>query len=118
MKANPNVMIGAGLVVVIVTLAAYIYCEAHGIESGPIVAITGPVIAALLLQQSIARVESQARQAVENTNGKLDGGIRDAVAAELNAQLDARGLHRVNAPNTSGGPTSGMTTADDPTQPR
>jgi len=117
MKANPNVMIAAGLVVVIVTLAAYIYCEAHGIESGPIVAITGPVIAALLLQQSIARVEAQARQAVDNTNGKLDGGIRDAVAAELNAQLDARGLHRLTV-QTNGGPTSSLTTADDPTQPR
>jgi len=111
MKANPTVTLLTGAGVLVITLAAYIYCEAHGIDSGPVLAVTGPVIAALLLQQSIARVEAKAQQAVDNTNGKLDGGIRDAVAAELNAQLDARGIHRT-AYQTNGGPTAGMTSPD------
>jgi hypothetical protein len=115
-KANPTVVLAGGLVIVLATMVAYIYCAEHGIDSAPLLAIVGPVIVGLLLQNGLSRVEAQARQAVENTNGKLDGGIRDAVAAELNAQLDARGLHR--AP---GVPvervTSGMTTPDDQVVP-
>jgi hypothetical protein len=116
-KANPTAVLLGGLFVVLATMVAYVYCAERNIETGPLLAIVGPVIAGLLLQQSIARVETQARQAVENTNGKLDGGIRDAVAAELNAQLDARGIHRTTY-QTNGGPSESMTTAGDPTQPR
>ena len=110
-KANPTVVLVAGLAVVLATMVAYIYCAERNIDTAPLLAIVGPVIAGLLLQNGLSRVEAQARQAVENTNGKLDGGIRDAVAAELNAQLDARGIHRT-AYQTNGGPTAGMTTPD------
>lgn len=83
MKANPTATLMAGLFVMVVTVGAYIYCEANGLESGPILAITGPVVAALLIQQSVARVEAKTDQAVANTNGALSGGIRAAVNAEL-----------------------------------
>lgn len=78
-KANPNYVLAGGLAAVALTLGAYILCEARGIDSGPVIAITGPVIAALLLQNSLSRVEAKTDQAVSNTNGALSGGIEEVV---------------------------------------
>ena len=78
-KANPNYVLAGGLVALIATLAAYILCEVLDVESGPVIATAGPVIAALLLQNSLSRVESKTDQAVRNTNGALSGGIEEVV---------------------------------------
>jgi len=78
-KANPNYVLAGGLVALVVTLAAYIVCEVLDVESGPVIATAGPVIAALLLQNSLSRVESKTDQAVRNTNGALSGGIEEVV---------------------------------------
>ena len=78
-KANPNDVLAGGLVALVVTLAAYIVCEVLDVESGPVIATAGPVIAALLLQNSLSRVESKTDQAVRNTNGALSGGIEEVV---------------------------------------
>lgn len=89
MKANPNYTLAGGLFLVALTLAAYILCEWLKIQSGPVLTITGPVIAAMFLADKISRVETKTDQAVTNTNGALSGpleGMRAEVAA-LRADL-------------------------------
>lgn len=91
----------AGMVALVVTIAAYIACEALHINSGPVIAVSGPVIAALLLRDGIQRVEAKADQAVKNTNGALTGGIEDAMRRVYRQERDAELRKAVVVPDPS-----------------
>jgi membrane protein implicated in regulation of membrane protease activity len=97
-KANPNYILAAGIFALVLTLAAYIVCEVLEVESGPIIATAGPVIAALLLQNSLSRVESKTDQAVRNTNGALTGGIEEVVRRVYREEKAAETRLQVQVP--------------------
>lgn len=88
-KANPNYTLAGGLFLVALTLAAYIVCEVLKINSGPVLSITGPVIAAMFLADKITRVEHKTEEVRKQTNGLLtgDGG---AIEAAVDRVLDRR----------------------------
>lgn len=84
-RANPNLILAAGVATVALTLAAYLVAAAKGIDSAPIIAIVGPPIAALFAAPALGRIERKTDQAVEQTNGALNGPLADL--ADQVAQL-------------------------------
>lgn len=95
-RANPNLTLAAGMALVVATIAAYLYAAQHRIDFGPILAIVGPVIAALFLQNGMTRIERKTDQAVENTNGALTGPLAELASevSQIRSQL-ARGRYTV-----------------------
>lgn len=75
----------AGMVALVVTIGAYIACEAAKINSAPVIAVAGPVIAALLLRDGIQRVEAKTDEVRKQTNGLLtgDGGAIEAAVERV-----------------------------------
>lgn len=76
-RANPNLILIAALVLVLVTVAGYLVAARDGIDFAPILAIVGPVIAAMFIQPSMSRIERKTDQAVAQTNGALTGPLAD-----------------------------------------
>jgi hypothetical protein len=97
----------AGMVALVVTIAAYIACELTHISSAPVIAVAGPVIAALLLRDGIQRVERKADQAVKNTNGALTGGIEEAMRRVYRQEREAEQRQLVAVkPSEDGAPVT------------
>jgi hypothetical protein len=95
------------MVALVVTIAAYIACELTHISSAPVIAVAGPVIAALLLRDGIQRVERKADQAVKNTNGALTGGIEEAMRRVYRQEREAEQRQLVAVkPSEDGAPVT------------
>lgn len=80
----------AGVVVLALAIVAYIYCEANGIESAPLITLVGLPLGALWVMPTVQRTERAATAAQQQTNGALDARI----VAGVHAVMDARDKHR------------------------
>ena len=82
------VMIAAGTIIVLATLAAWLYAAKNGIESSPLWAFSIPIAGALLIGHQLSRVGENAKQAAVQTNGNMEARMK-AAAAQALAERDA-----------------------------
>jgi hypothetical protein len=82
------VTMGFGVVVFVATLAAWLYGEAHHVDTTIVWTVAGPIILALFVGHQLGTTSDAAKQAASQTNGVLDARVKAAVAAAL-ADRDA-----------------------------
>lgn len=85
--ASGNATLVAGVVVFLSTIGAYVYMETHGYGTAQLLALAGPVIAALLITKHVTTLtrkqNEQIETVVQQTNGQLDARIREQVRAAI-----------------------------------
>lgn len=82
------VMLGAGTVITIATIGAWLYGATHHIDTAPLFAFVIPVVGALFVAQNLGTTRDAAQQAANQTNGQLGPRIKAAVSEAL-ADRDA-----------------------------
>lgn len=90
--ASTRDYLAGSVVVFALLLAAYVTLTITGHDTGGLVALGAPVLAGLLLAAKVQTLTTQQNDVLakidRNTNGALDGRIREGVAAVL----DDRGI--------------------------
>lgn len=80
----------AAIVVFVVTVAAFVYLTASGKETAGLLTLTGPILAALWAVSAVKSTAEDQNKVIntiaENTNGKLDARIEQAVTRVLDAR--------------------------------
>lgn len=87
MSEQKATLVVGGLVFT-VTAGVWLGAEAIGVSTGPLLALAGPVIAALFLAGPVGSAARDAQTAANQTNGGLDQRVKAAVSAAL-ADRDA-----------------------------
>jgi hypothetical protein len=77
-----------GTIIFCATLAAWLYGEAHNIDTTVVWTVTTPVIGFLFVGASLSKTAEHAEQAAVQTNGSMDSKIKAAVSSAL-ADRDA-----------------------------
>lgn len=91
-SATGNATLGAGVVVALAMIVAFLWGESHDVDTTPLLAILSPVVGALFLVPKVAAIERNTEQVQRQTNGHLT-----SLSAELerlrieNAELRAGG---------------------------
>ena len=77
-----------GLILAVTTIAAWLYAEGQGINSGPLFIFVVPIVTALFIGHNLGATKEAAQQAAAQTNGPLKDRMKSAVAEAL-AERDA-----------------------------
>lgn len=87
-QTSQGITLAAGVVIVLAMIAAFLWGEAHEVDTTPLLAILSPVVGALFLVPKVDALRSTTQQVAKNTNGHLTSltAERDRLAEE-NAQL-------------------------------
>lgn len=72
-----------GTVVVLATMAAYLYAQVRGIEVDALLAFVVPVVSALLIVRQVDKVHATTKQVEKQTNGELTRRLEDHRAATV-----------------------------------
>jgi hypothetical protein len=85
--ASGNATLVAGVIAFLAALGALVYMESHGHPTTELMALAGPVIAALLVTRHVSKLTRHQNEkletVVQQTNGQLDDRIRAQVLAAL-----------------------------------
>lgn len=81
-------MLAAGTIITLATIAAWLYAATHGIDTAPLFAFAIPVVGALVIANGLGKTADAAQQAATQTNGLLGPRIKAEVTAAL-AERDA-----------------------------
>lgn len=79
-----------GTIIFLATLAAWLYGEAHNIDTGVVWTVTTPVIGFLFIGGALNKTADAAEQAAIQTNGSMDAKIKSAVSSALADRDKAR----------------------------
>lgn len=82
------VMLGAGTLIAVATIGAWLYAATHGIDTAPLFAFVIPIVGALFVANGLGKTSEAAQQAATQTNGLLGPRIKAAVSEAL-ADRDA-----------------------------
>lgn len=105
---NPNAVLIVGALLAVVTLAAYLFAEMEKLQTGPMLAIMGPVLAGLLIADRLDRLKTSqadkledvaqvARKVEHQTNGALASTVRAITAEVVSEQFRARDAAKAEA---------------------
>lgn len=97
-----------GTVIVLATLGAWLYAEANGIGTGPLLGFVVPVVGALFIGRNLGTAKEAAQQAATQTNGGLEARVKSATAQAL-AERDAARTRQVQGDITYTATPSGPT---------
>lgn len=84
-SANPTIVLVVGMAIFVVTVAAYLYCEANKLNSGPLLYLAGPVIAALLIANRVDSLGAKTNKQLQHVAGQVE-----TVRHQTNGQLTER----------------------------
>ena len=87
-----------GVVIFVVTTAAWLWGERVGIDTTILWAVATPIVMALFMGQSMADTAEHARQAATQTNGTLAERMENAVTNALAKQAAMTPPKRANLP--------------------
>jgi hypothetical protein len=82
------VMLVAGTVISLATIAAWLYGATHGIDTAPLFAFVIPVVGSLFIANGLGKTAEHAQAAATQTNGMMGPRIKAAVSEAL-AERDA-----------------------------
>ena len=88
------VMLLAGTVISLATIAAWLYGATHSIDTAPLFAFVIPVVGSLFIANGLGKTSEAAQQAATQTNGLLGPRIKAAVSEAL-ADRDAARTRQV-----------------------
>ena len=96
-RSTTPVLILSGLVFV-VSITAYVVLELYGGDTGGVLTLAGPILAALFVTGTLGREQARIHEKVERvekqTNGVLDARIREQTAAAIREVLPMASAHQ------------------------
>lgn len=111
MKDNGRDVLIAGVVVFVASLGALVFLQAKGLGTAELIALAGPVVAALLVTGHVSRVTGEQNQQIERierqTNGVLDERIKRQTIAALVESGVIAAPGSLPAPKLDNPPTEG-----------
>jgi hypothetical protein len=87
-SANPTAVLIAGAVIFLATVAAYLFCEVNHLNSGPMLYLAGPVIAALLIANRVDSLGNRTNRQLEHVAGEVQT-VKQQTNGELTARINA-----------------------------
>lgn len=87
-----------GTIVFTITVAGWLYAEAHGISTSALLGFAIPVVGALFLANGVTNLARDARAAATQTNGSLETRVEAAVTRALASRDQARTWQVVQQP--------------------